>query len=79
MRRLFVCDDENKITVEVEVGGPVLRAALESDEADDVIRCAVLMALSALIEGGEWPTAALDAMSVFMTQMKADVRMVQLV
>lgn len=78
MRRVFVCDSERMITAEVEVCGPVLRTALENDDAEDVICCAILMALSALTEGGDWPKAALESMGDFMAQMKAEVRTAQL-
>ena len=74
MARLFVCDDHGKITADIEASGPVLRAALEDEHAESVVRCAVLMALSALAEGGDWPTAALESMFSFMTNMKQGVR-----
>jgi hypothetical protein len=73
MARLFVCDDEGAITADIEASGPVLRAALEDEQAECVVRCAVLMALSALAEGGDWPTAALESMFDFMTTMKQEI------
>ncbi len=73
MRRLFVCDELHVITADLEVCGSALATALEHEDADDVIRCAILMALSVLVEGGEWPTAAMESMGRFMTQMKAGV------
>ncbi len=78
MARLFVCDNYGKITADIEASGPVLRAALEGEQAECVVRCAVLMALSALAEGGDWPTAALESMSSFMASMKQEVRAAQL-
>ncbi len=78
MARLFVCDDYGNITADIEARGPVLRAALEGEHAESVVRCAVLMALSALAEGGDWPTAALESMVSFMTSMKQEVRAAQL-
>jgi hypothetical protein len=59
-----------RITIDIEASGPVLGAALEHEKAEPVIGCAVLMALSALAEGGGWPTAVLDSMSAFMSSMK---------
>ena len=73
MARLFVCDGVG-ITADIEASGTVLRAALEDEQADSVVRCAVLMALSALVEGGAWPTTALEFMATFMDAMKHEVR-----
>ena len=73
MSRLFVCDDLGDITVDVDVCGPLLHDALEDEHAEPVIRCAVLMVLSTLVEGGAWPAAALDSMAAFMTSMREHV------
>jgi len=78
MARLIVCDTAGWITVEIEADGPVLGAALEHEKAESVVRCAVLMALSALAEGGGWPTSVLQNMSRFMAGMKDEVRSEQL-
>jgi len=78
MARLIVCDTTGWITVEIEADGPVLGAALEHEKAESVVRCAVLMALSALAEGGAWPTSVLQNMAGFMTSMKDEVRSEQL-
>ena len=74
MARLFVCDDQGAITADIEASGPVLHAALEDEQAESVMRCAVLMALSVLAEGGNWPTVALESMLDFMATMKHEVR-----
>lgn len=79
MARLFVCENVGGITVDIEAGGQELGAALEHEEAELVIRCAVLMALSTLVEGGTWPTAALETMSTFMSGMRNHVRADQLI
>ena len=79
MARLFVCDTYGSITADIEANGPILGAALEDDQAESVVRCAVLMALSVLAEGGVWPTAALESMANFMSTMKHQVRGQQLV
>ncbi len=71
MARLFVCD--RWITVDIEADGPVLGAALECENAESVVRCAMLMALSALAEGGRWPAALLDCMERFMAGMRDEV------
>jgi hypothetical protein len=78
MARLFVCDTEGAITVDIETRGAVLRQALEDEQADAVVRCAVLMALCALAEGGSWPTAALESMADFMSAMRQEVHTEQL-
>jgi hypothetical protein len=41
--------------------------------AEPVIRCAMLMALSTLLEGGEWPSEALETMSEFMARMRDEI------
>ena len=73
MAKLFVCDTDGGITADIEALGPVLGAALDHEQADSVIRCAVLMGLSALAEGGEWPAAVLQCMSAFMAGMRHEV------
>ncbi len=78
MARLFLCDTDGAITADIEASEPVLRAALEGEHAECVVRCAVLMALSVLAEGGNWPEAALESMSNFMATMKQEVRSAQM-
>ncbi len=78
MGRLFVCDSAGWVTADIDTSGPILTAALDHEKADPVIRCAVLMALSALAKGDAWPTTALQVMSTFMASMKQDVRSEQL-
>ena len=71
MVRLIVCDSFGEITAEIEACGPVMASALSSERAEPVIRCAMLMAMSSLAEGGMWPSAALESMAVFMEDMRA--------
>ena len=78
MARLFVADSTGWITVDVDATGPVLGGALDHEKAEAVVRCAVLMALSALAEGEGWPTAALRTMAAFMATMKDEVHGAQL-
>jgi len=73
MARLFVCDQEARITADLEVHGPVLSEALEHEQAEPLVRCAVLMCLSALAQGGPWPYAVLQGMAAFMALMKEEV------
>jgi len=74
MFRLVVCDSFGEIRAEVEAQGPIMSGALRSEKAECVIRCAVLMAMSSLAEGGKWPTAALESMAVFMEDMRAHLQ-----
>ncbi|MFQ5666954.1 MAG: hypothetical protein ACE5I7_11050 [Candidatus Binatia bacterium] len=78
MAQLFVCDSEGSITADIEAHGPFLQDALEHEQAETLVRCAVLMALSALAEGGVWPTAALECMFGFMQSMKERVTTLRL-
>lgn len=73
MARLFVCDAAGLVTADIEAAGVHLEDALDHELAEPVVRCAMLMALSTLLEGGEWPSAALESMSEFMTRMRADI------
>lgn len=78
MARLFVCDRQGAITADIEASGSMLRSALEDERADAVIRCAVLMAISALAGGGTWPAAALASMAKFMSAMRDELQAEQL-
>ena len=78
MKRLFVSDDQGWITADVAANGIALQTALEHPQAEAVIRCALLMALCALAEGGSWPDAALQSMCSFMEQMSEMLRSSQL-
>jgi len=50
-----------------------MSAALEHDKAEPLIRCALFMALSALAEGENWPTALFQSMAGFMSVMKNEL------
>jgi hypothetical protein len=73
MARLFVCDARGWITADIEASGPVLSDALDHEQAECVVRCAMFMALSALAEGGTWPAALLETMALFMEEMKHEI------
>ena len=77
MARTFVCDRGQSITAAIEAADPVFAAALQHEKAESVMRCAVLMGLCALAEGGTWPMAALQAMAVFMATMKSRISIAQ--
>ena len=79
MTRLFVGDEQGWITADVATSGSTLTEALEHPQAEAVIRCALLMALCALAEGGGWPEAALQNMCYFMERMSQELRTTQLI
>jgi hypothetical protein len=70
MARMLVCDRNGHVTVDIEAEGAVLGDALEHEQAPTLVRCAVLMALSALAEGDDWPSVALRELATFMTHMR---------
>lgn len=74
MARLLICDSLGEIRARIEARGPVMAEALDTDEAESVLRCAVLMAMTSLAEGGMWPAAALESMAVFMEDMRIHVQ-----
>ena len=73
MARLMVCDRAGRVTADVEVHDPGLRGVFDHAHAEAVLRCAVLMAVSALAEGGTWPATALAWCAHFMTSLKDEV------
>ena len=62
---LFVCD--------LEVHGPVLGEALEHERAEELLRCAVIVALSALAQDAPWPDRAMESLAGFMVEMREHV------
>lgn len=70
MSRRSICSESGRFSLEVEVHGTVLEGAIDHSNAEEVIKCAVIMALSALAQDGPWPGAALESMSDFMTDMR---------
>ncbi len=72
MSRLFVCS-RGGFTVDIETVAPALDSALEDDQAEALVRCAVLMVMSSLLEGGSWPNDAMQSMTSFMSHMKDEV------
>ncbi len=71
MNRRSITDQSGRFSFEVEVHGSVLEHAIGHSNAEDVLKCAFLMALSVLAQDGPWPGAALQSMSTFMTEMKS--------
>jgi len=73
MAHLLLGDDSGWITADIEVHGPVLGAALEHKDAEPIVRCAIIMALSALAADDAWPKELMEAMARFMSGMRNDV------
>ncbi|MGH7786714.1 MAG: hypothetical protein ACRERC_07595 [Candidatus Binatia bacterium] len=71
MSRRNITDNCGRFNFEVEVHGAVLEDAIDHSNAEEVLKCAVIMALSVLAQDGPWPGAALESMSTFMTEMKS--------
>lgn len=71
MAGLTVTGCDASFTLDLQSASAVLEQALNEEQAAPLLRCAVLMALSVLVEGGGWPAAALEHMSSFMSDMKA--------
>ena len=71
MSRRCISDESGRFNLEVEVHGTVLEDAIDHSNAEEVLKCAVIMALSVLAQDGPWPIAALESMSTFMTDMKS--------
>jgi hypothetical protein len=67
---MLVCEPSGCVTIDIETAGPVLGAALEHAQAEAVLRCAMLMVLSALAEGDPWPAAVLQHMAIFLNGMR---------
>jgi hypothetical protein len=70
MSRRSITDASGRFSLEVEVHGNILEDAIDHSNAEEVLKCAFLMALSVLAQDGPWPGAALESMSSFMTDMR---------
>jgi hypothetical protein len=68
-----ITDDSGRFRLQVEVHGPVLEQAMDHMNAEHVLKCALLLALSVLAQDGPWPDAALQSMSSFMTEMRSSL------
>ena len=73
MSRRSISDESGRFNLEVEVHGTVLEDAIDHSNAEEVLKCAFLMALSVLAQDGPWPGAALESMSSFMTDMRTSL------
>lgn len=73
MSRRCISDESGRFNFEVEVHGTVLEGAIDHNHAEEVLKCAMILALSVLAQDGPWPTAALQSMSTFMTDMRTSL------
>jgi hypothetical protein len=73
MGNRFIADTAGFFTCEVEVQGAVLGEALEHERAEDLLRCAVIVALSALAQDAPWPERAMASLADFMLEMREHV------
>ncbi len=71
MSRRSIRDERGRFSIHLEVHGDVLEDAIDHDNAEDVLKCALILALSVLAQDGPWPGAALHSMSTFMTEMRS--------
>jgi hypothetical protein len=73
MSQRLIEDDNGLFSCEVEVQCIVLQEAMEHEGAEDVLKCALIAALTALAEAGPWPDALLESMATFMLEMREAV------
>ena len=73
MATRLIADAAGLFSCEVEVHGSVLGEALEHDRAEELLRCAVIVALSALAQDAPWPDRAMDSLADFMVSMRQQI------
>jgi len=71
MSRRSIRDREGRFSLHVEIHDEMLEEAIGHDNAEDVLKCAFILALSVLAQDGPWPGAALHSMSSFMDEMRS--------
>lgn len=71
MSRRSIEDPRGRFSLHVEIHDTILEDAMGHDHAEDVLKCAFILALSVLAQAGPWPGAALHSMSDFMTEMRS--------
>ena len=69
MSRL-IADSQGMFLCEIQVHDERLIDALEHEHADELLECAVIVALCTLAESGHWPGELLASMSTFMADME---------
>jgi hypothetical protein len=74
MAQRLIADKGGRFAIDVSVHGLVLSAALEREDADEVLTCAMIAALSVLAQEGPWPDALLRSMWHFMAEMRHALR-----
>jgi hypothetical protein len=71
MIRRSIQDERGRFSLHVEIHDTMLEEAIGHDNAEDVLKCAFILALSVLTQAGPWPGAALHSMSSFMTEKRS--------
>ena len=69
----FIADDNGLFCCEIEVSGPILEEAVQRHNADDVLKCAMIVALSALAQDDPWPDTLLEVISTLMIEMRDEL------
>lgn len=73
MATRLITDPAGLFSCELEVRGRVLGEALEHQHADELLRCAMIVALSALAQDAPWPDRAMASLADFMVEMRARI------
>lgn len=71
MSQRSISDTRGRFSLHVEIHDRMLETAISHHNAEDVLKCAFILALSVLAQDGPWPGAALLSMSSFMDEMRA--------
>jgi hypothetical protein len=69
MSRL-IADSQGMFLCEIQVHDEGLADALEHEHADELLECAVIVALCTLAESDGWPEELMESMSGFMADME---------
>lgn len=69
----FITDENGLFSCELQVSGPILEEAVGRSNAEDVLKCAVIVALSALAQDDPWPDTLLEVISTFMIEMRDEL------
>lgn len=71
MARFHLADRDGLFDLEVRTSLPA--AVLSDERTEPVLASALLLSVATLIEGGEWPTRALQHLRAFMSAMHREV------
>jgi hypothetical protein len=71
MARFRLADRDGLFRLDLRTTLPA--SVLADERTEPVLAAALLMAVATLIEGGDWPTRALETMRDFMSEMHHEV------